>query len=156
MPTQNCCEKASMFDSNSVLNIVAEELVCQSRLSRFRGLTGDADLIGRGRNPLCGDEIQLGLVLEGELVKQVRFDGRGCMVSLGATSMICEHVEGMKVEEVIGASAETLLGFDPNLLTMNRQRCARLACEILRKLLVENPNEKRPSATNSIDCGGEG
>lgn len=44
---------------NVVMNTLAEELVSQTRSSRFRGVTGDAGLVGRGRNPLCGDEIQL-------------------------------------------------------------------------------------------------
>ncbi len=66
--------------------------------------------------------------------------------------MLCERASGMKIEEVVGSSAESLLGFDPGVLTMNRQRCARLAHEILQELLGTISNEERPSATNPIDC----
>lgn len=132
---------------------IFDNLLAQSRTSRFRGVTGDADLVGRGRNPLCGDEIQLGMMLDGELVRELHFDGPGCIVSQGAAAMLCERVSGRRIEEVVGSSAETLLGFDPAVLTMNRQRCARLAYEILQELLCKISNEERPSAKKSIDFG---
>lgn len=135
---------------------VAEDLVEQARRSACRGVSGKPDAVAWERNPLCGDEVRLGIYLDGDIVRELRFDGRGCVVSQGAAAMLCERVSGMRIDEVVGATVESLLGFDPAVLTMNRQRCARLAYEILQNLLVEIPNEKRPSATNSIDCGREG
>jgi len=97
----------------------------------------------------------MGVILDGELVRELRFDGRGCIVSQGAAAMLCERVSGMRIDEVNGATVVSLLGFDPAVLTINRQRCARLAYGILQDLLCKFSNERRPSATNSIDCGRE-
>ena len=114
---------------------IAEELVEQARRSLYRGVSGASDAVEWGRNPLCGDEIQLGIILDGESVKELRFDGRGCLVSQGAASMLCERVAGKTIREVIVATPEQLLGFDPAILTMNRQRCAMLGYEVLQELL---------------------
>src|SRR5678815_4108183 len=37
-------------------------------------------------NPLCGDEIDLKLRMEGDVIKEVRFIGRGCSISQAAAS----------------------------------------------------------------------
>lgn len=44
-------------------------------------------------NPLCGDEIDLQLRMEGDLIKDVRFIGRGCSISQAAASMMTQIVK---------------------------------------------------------------
>jgi nitrogen fixation protein NifU and related proteins len=44
-------------------------------------------------NPLCGDEIDLQLRLEGDVIKEVRFIGRGCSISQAAASMMTQIVK---------------------------------------------------------------
>lgn len=44
-------------------------------------------------NPLCGDEIDLQLRLEGDVIKDVRFIGRGCSISQAAASMMTQIVK---------------------------------------------------------------
>ena len=35
----------------------------------------------QGRNPLCGDQLQLFLAMEGDMVKDASFVGSGCCIS---------------------------------------------------------------------------
>ena len=44
-------------------------------------------------NPLCGDEIDLQLRVEGDLITEVRFIGRGCSISQAAASMMTQIVK---------------------------------------------------------------
>jgi nitrogen fixation NifU-like protein len=44
-------------------------------------------------NPLCGDEIDLQLRMEGDVIKDVRFIGRGCSISQAAASMMTQIVK---------------------------------------------------------------
>ena len=44
-------------------------------------------------NPLCGDEIDLQLRMEGDVIKDVRFVGRGCSISQAAASMMTQIVK---------------------------------------------------------------
>ncbi|MEM1414800.1 MAG: Fe-S cluster assembly sulfur transfer protein SufU [Myxococcota bacterium] len=45
-------------------------------------------------NELCGDRVEVGLVLEGERVTEVGFKARGCALSLAAAQALKEALEG--------------------------------------------------------------
>lgn len=53
-----------------------------------------ADIVRRGANPRCGDEIEVGLYLDGETIRAVKFRGRGCSVCIASSSMMTEAVSG--------------------------------------------------------------
>ena len=42
----------------------------------------------------CGDEIEVGLYLQGDQLREVRFRGRGCSVCIASSSMMTEAVKG--------------------------------------------------------------
>ena len=50
-------------------------------------------------NPLCGDEIDLQLRMEGDVIKDVRFVGRGCSISQAAASMMTQIVKEKRLAE---------------------------------------------------------
>jgi nitrogen fixation NifU-like protein len=52
-------------------------------------------------NPLCGDEIDLQLRLEGDVIKEVRFIGRGCSISQAAASMMTQIVKDKSLDDVM-------------------------------------------------------
>ncbi len=53
----------------------------------------------RGNNPLCGDRIDVYLAVEDERIAEVRFEAKGCAISVASASMMTELVEGRGVEE---------------------------------------------------------
>lgn len=53
-----------------------------------------------GLNPLCGDEIELQLLIEDGIVRKVRFHGEGCSISQASASMMTQEIEGKSIEEV--------------------------------------------------------
>lgn len=87
------------------------------------------------RNRLCGDEVRLELRLEGKRVQQARFEGRGCLVSQAAASMLCGFVEGRTVGELAALQAPDLLELLGVPLTPHRQQCALLAFRALKTLV---------------------
>ena len=52
-------------------------------------------------NPLCGDEIDLQLRLEGDVIKDVRFIGRGCSISQAAASMMTQIVKEKRLGDAL-------------------------------------------------------
>ena len=52
-------------------------------------------------NPLCGDEIDLQLRMEGDLIKDVRFIGRGCSISQAAASMMTQIVKEKRLVDAL-------------------------------------------------------
>ncbi|MGH7665444.1 MAG: Fe-S cluster assembly sulfur transfer protein SufU [Gemmatimonadaceae bacterium] len=47
-----------------------------------------------GRNPLCGDELTVWLILEGDVIEDVSFLGRGCAISRASASIMTTMVKG--------------------------------------------------------------
>jgi nitrogen fixation protein NifU and related proteins len=69
---------------------------------RNRGELEDADLREHLLNPLCGDEVTVYAVLDGENVVDVKFEGRGCSISQASASMMTERLVGKSREEAEG------------------------------------------------------
>ena len=53
-----------------------------------------------GLNPLCGDDIELTLVVEDGIVQDLKFQGHGCAISQASSSLMTVNVKGKPVEEV--------------------------------------------------------
>jgi nitrogen fixation NifU-like protein len=52
-----------------------------------------------GFNPLCGDEIVVYLLVDGDKVEDVKITGQGCSISQSSASMMSAAVKGKTVEE---------------------------------------------------------
>ncbi|WP_114570188.1 Fe-S cluster assembly sulfur transfer protein SufU [Exiguobacterium flavidum] len=52
-------------------------------------------------NPTCGDTIRLQLAIEDDIVKDAKFDGEGCSISMASASMMTQLVKGKTVEEAL-------------------------------------------------------
>ena len=47
-----------------------------------------------GHNPLCGDQLTIYALLEGERIKDLRFEGSGCAISVASASLMTEALKG--------------------------------------------------------------
>ncbi len=54
----------------------------------------------QGNNPLCGDKLEVYVLLEDGVVRDVGFQGSGCAISKASASLMTEAVKGKTVEEV--------------------------------------------------------
>jgi len=54
----------------------------------------------QGHNPLCGDQLELFMAIEGELIKEASFLGSGCCISKASASLLTEYVKGKSKAEV--------------------------------------------------------
>lgn len=67
---------------------------------RNKGDLEGADIIRRGSNPQCGDEVEVGLFIKGNRLDRVKFRGRGCSICIASASMMTEAVSGRSTDEV--------------------------------------------------------
>lgn len=66
-------------------------------------------------NPTCGDRIHLTLQVEDGIVKDAKFDGEGCSISMASASMMTQAVKGKDVDTALGLSktfSDMMLGKD--------------------------------------------
>lgn len=77
-------------------------------------------------NPLCGDEVTVQLKVKNGKIAEVKFNGKGCAISQASTSMLCECIEGKKLDEVVKMSKEAALELLGIKLSPMRLKCALL------------------------------
>jgi len=70
-----------------------------SKNPRNAGPLDGATHQARGNNPLCGDRITVYLTLDGDQIADVKFEARGCAISVASASMMSEMIKGKTVEE---------------------------------------------------------
>ena len=57
------------------------------------------DFCEMGHNPNCGDEIELEIKMNGDVIEDMAFTGHGCAISQSSTSIMIETLRGKTVEE---------------------------------------------------------
>ena len=62
---------------------------------RNKGDLDTMDRVRRGSNPRCGDEIEVGIRANNEVLESVRFRGRGCSICLASASIMSECTQGL-------------------------------------------------------------
>jgi nitrogen fixation protein NifU and related proteins len=65
-----------------------------NRHPRNFGPLAGASHHAEGHNPLCGDKLSLAVVLDGERIADIRFQGSGCAISTASASLMTEAVKG--------------------------------------------------------------
>jgi nitrogen fixation NifU-like protein len=67
---------------------------------RNHGRLDEPTVANRGHNPLCGDEVELSLLIDADRIGEIRFAGRGCSISQASASMMTDIVKGHTLDEV--------------------------------------------------------
>jgi len=65
-----------------------------NRHPRNFGPLAAANHHAEGHNPLCGDRLSLAVLMNGERIEDIRFEGRGCAISTASASLMTEAVKG--------------------------------------------------------------
>jgi len=85
----------------------------------------------QGHNPLCGDRVTVYLSIDGDRIKDVSFEGRGCAISTASASLMTEVLKGKTVaeaEELFKAfHAEVTGGEEPSVPEALQDDLERLA-----------------------------
>ena len=77
------------------------------------GRLENANGSAQGHNPLCGDMINVEVVMDGDTIRDVGFQGEGCAISKASASMMTELVKGLDkkdAEELFQAFHQSVTG----------------------------------------------
>ena len=87
-----------MFDDLSDLyqQVILDHCKKPRNFHELSGATSSA----QGHNPLCGDQLKLYLAMDGDVVKDISFQGSGCCISKASASLLTEAVKGKTREQV--------------------------------------------------------
>lgn len=98
-----------------------------------RGRLEGATHAHEDKNPLCGDVVRIELAVDDAgKIRNLFFDGQGCVISQASASMLLEEMFGKTVDDVKDFSAESMLKLYGPRLTPNRQKCCLLSWKVLQ------------------------
>ena len=158
------------MSSNRQLDTLYRQVIMDHyKNPRNRGKIDDGSLTIHLNNPTCGDSISLQLQIEDDIVKNVKFIGEGCSISLSSASMMTQAIKGKSIEEALKLSkvfSEFMQGIaPPDDLDLGdiealqgvckfpaRIKCATLAWKAMEKAIEEKTNEVSVSDSH---CGCE-
>ena len=86
-------------------------------------------------NSVCGDEITVQMFIKDEKIKDIKFGGSGCVISMVAASMLTDKIKGMKISDIKNMKGEDVLGMLNMKLNLARVKCALLAFEAVKGAL---------------------
>ena len=85
----------------SELRDLYQELILDhGKRPRNFGVVATASHRADGHNPLCGDKLTVFLVIEGDRITDVGFQGSGCAISMASASLMTEAIKGKAEAEV--------------------------------------------------------
>jgi nitrogen fixation NifU-like protein len=120
--------------------LYAEKLFQRYKKPLFRGKITKSNKneeikVATEENVVCGDKIKVYVKLEKNKIKEAKFEGSGCVISMGSADLLMERIIGKNVEKVKNIKEEEIvkiIGFTPDPARMH---CATLALRALRKIL---------------------
>ena len=96
------------------------------------GTLEDADLRYREDNPLCGDDIEIQIKLDGTgRIDRIAFHGQGCAISQASASLVTEAVKGKSLATVRGMDKDDVLELLQIPISAVRMKCALLPLSVI-------------------------
>lgn len=109
--------------------------------ANYGTLTGD-HLQKIGYNPSCGDMVQIMLRVDDEkqLIKDLKWTGEGCSISMAAMSLLSQEIIGKQVSQVLNMTHQSMLELlDLESITPGRIKCMMIGLSAVQDLL-SNPS----------------
>ena len=114
-------------------SIYTEIILDYYRHPRNKGQLENPQISAKDSNPLCGDVIEIQMVLDGDdTVMDVKYNGQGCAISQASASMLTELVKGKSLDEVRKISKEDILSLIGGQLSAVRLKCALLSLKVMK------------------------
>ena len=146
------------------MNELSQELYQELILDHYRQPRNHrrlmhADCLAEGDNPLCGDHVTVFVSLDGDVIKEVTFEGSGCAIATASASLMTETLRGKTLAEakelfrrvhglLTGTSQELSAGPGLGKLVVfsgvcqypARVKCATLAWHTVNAALQQDPS----------------
>jgi cysteine synthase B len=136
----------------STAQMYKAELLDHYRSPRNFGELANPDVYVRETNPLCGDEVTLYMTFDSaRQLTDIRFTGRGCVLTMATASMLTERLVGkpwQELQKVDEAQLLEMLGIE---VLPVRMKCVNLSLDALRRGLALHQSGAGKRAQDAVD-----
>lgn len=116
------------------MDFYREEILDHWQNPQNFGVIDNADLMIEQVNPLCGDEVTFYFKIADGKVKDTKFTGSGCAISIASASILSENIRNKKISALSKITGEDVLKLIGGPVAPARLKCAFLALEAVRKI----------------------
>ena len=82
------------------LNDLYNDLIMEHSMNSYnKKKLEKCDLCEKGHNPNCGDEIEIEVKLDGDIIKDMSFTGHGCAISQASASIMIDTLRGKNIKQ---------------------------------------------------------
>ncbi len=122
---------------NDIESMYQENILDHYKHPRNFGTIKNASVHHHEKNPLCGDELDLYLVIDNhKIIADVKINGHGCAISLASASMLSEKIKGKTLAELEKLTKDDILEMLGIPLSPVRLKCALLSLDTLKNSIL--------------------
>src|SRR3989344_9081246 len=121
---------------DDIESMYQENILDNYKNPRNSGTIKNASVHHHENNPLCGDELDLYLVINNHKVVDVKINGHGCAISQASASMLSEKIKGKALDELKKITKEGILEMIGIPLSAVRLKCALLSLDKLKNSIL--------------------
>ncbi len=132
------------------LDIYAENMIRHYEKPHNKGKLDNPSAKIHEDNPTCGDTIDVYLLISENKLKDVKFTGDGCSISLGSASMVTDYVKGKTLQEIKRMGKDELIeviGINPGA---GRMHCATLALKAIKEAIFKYESKSVDESTKEL------
>jgi len=117
-------------------DVYSKEVMDHFSNPRNVGVIENPDGSGEVGNPVCGDMMKITILVEDDVITDIKFQTLGCGAAIATSSITTEMAKGKSLKEAMkitrDAVAENLGGLPPN-----KMHCSNLAADALQKAIED-------------------
>jgi nitrogen fixation NifU-like protein len=135
---------------DGLMDLFAEQIISHYEHPHNKGRLGKPSSKMHELNTTCGDEITMYLEIANGKVKDAKFEGSGCAISMATASMLTDYIKGRGVSELERMGVKDiidLIGLDPGPA---RLKCATLSLRAMKEALFLFEHKKVDDATKTL------
>ena len=114
------------------IKLYQDQLLDHYHNPRHKGTIENPDFISDEFNPSCGDRVIFQGKIKNDKLTEIAFDGKGCILSLAAASLLAEFVENKPIKEILKFNKNTMRDLVNLELGPTRQQCILLPLQALQ------------------------
>lgn len=123
--------------------IYQEELFEHFKKPKYNQLLDQPDFLVEEKNPSCGDEITITGKFSGDVLVNIGFQGRGCVISQATASMLAEQSIDKSQHELLALTPTDVTNMIGITLGPVRLRCALLSLYVLQRGIAQFEQSKK-------------
>ncbi len=124
------------------MDIYRKHILDHFKNPRNYGKINDKSKSSHGENPSCGDNIEMDVVIKNGIIKDIKFRGEGCAISVASASMLTQKVKGMKITEIADIEFKDIEKMLQININPSRKNCAMLPLTVLKKIILKELRNK--------------